>query len=131
MPTKRKLPKWYNVIPGGKTGDEEQRFFISLSRHPKFEWRSVSAIAKEANLSAERVEEIITKYNKMGMVVQHPKNEDNYGYWERVPDFIPDIPDSIAKSDQNDRITKALHSASGEFGRSCGSEKKKPPTQQQ
>jgi hypothetical protein len=110
----KKLPKWWSIIPAGKAGDEEQKFFIALSRHPKYEWRTVSALSKESTLTKERVEEIINKYFKIGMVIQHPKNEDTWAYWERVPDAVPDDPSSITKTDQDGRIDKAMHSIVGD-----------------
>lgn len=105
---KMKLPKWTDVYPQGtKTGDEEQRFFIALARNPKYKWRSVAAIEKEANLTKERVEQIISKYFKRKMIYQNPQVEDQWGYWERVPEQVPDVEDSIARADQKNRIDKA------------------------
>ena len=107
---KKKLktpPKWIDVYPqGSKEGDEEQEFFISLSRNPKWCWRSTAQIAKEAKLSKERVDELLEKYWKKGMVFQNSSNEDQWGYWERVPELLPEIKDSITKKDQDDRIKK-------------------------
>ena len=100
--------KWTDVYPHGtKEGDEEQRFFIALARNPKYSWRSVAAIAKEANLSKVRVEEIIKKYYKKGIVIQNSKSEDQWGYWERNLDDIPATPKTLAKQDQSNRINKA------------------------
>ena len=60
---KIKPKKWTDVYPvGTKEGDEEARFFRSLARHPKYDWRSTAAISKESGLSPKRVEEIIAKY---------------------------------------------------------------------
>lgn len=102
---KKKPPTWSSVYPQGcKQGDEEQDFFIAISRHPKWNWRSVAAIADEIKLSKERVEEIIQKYWKKGMVFQNPKNDEQWGYWERVPEMIPDEIESITDEDHNDRI---------------------------
>ena len=57
-----KFLNWVDIYPQGtKEGDEEQAFFCSLSR-TKWTWRSTAALAKEANLSAERVDEILQKY---------------------------------------------------------------------
>jgi len=104
----KKPKKWVDVYPqGSKDGDEEQRFFIAIARHPKFIWRSVAAIAKEANLTKERVEQIIEKYYKKNMVFQNPKSEDQWGYWERCPEMLPDDTSSVAKKDQKKRIDKA------------------------
>lgn len=100
-------PKWTAVYPqGSKKGDEEQGLFIALERHPKYQWRSVAALAKESNLSAERVEEILNKYYKKGMVFQSPDNADHWAYWERVPHMLPLIEKSITSKDHSDRIQK-------------------------
>lgn len=102
---KIKPKKWTEVYPvGTREGDEESRFFRSLARHPKYEWRSVAAISKESGLSKERTEQIISKYFKMKMVFQNPNNEDHWGYWERVPEMVPDEYVSISEKDKRDRI---------------------------
>jgi hypothetical protein len=62
---KIKPKKWTEVYPQGTPeGDEEARFFKSLARHPKYDWRSTAAIAKESGLTHTRVEQIIAKYLK-------------------------------------------------------------------
>lgn len=103
-----KLKKWTEVYPHGtKEGDEELAFFISLARNQKYVWRSTSGIANEAGLTKERVEEIIDKYLKVGMVFQHPKNDDNWGYWERVPpEMLPKKYQSLVAKDQKQRKDK-------------------------
>lgn len=104
----QKPKKWTELYPQGtKVGDEEQRFFIALARNKKYDWRSVSAIAKESGLTQERVEEIIAKYLKKNVVFQNPKNEDQFGYWERVPQMLKESNDSITKKDQDARIDAA------------------------
>lgn len=111
MPKVKKPKKWTEVYPAGTpAGDEESRFFIALARNPKYDWRSSAALAKEANLSKERTEEIISKYFKKGMVFQNPANEDQWGYWERVPQMLPKDHKSLAQKDQEDRINKAMNS---------------------
>jgi hypothetical protein len=98
-------PKWIDIYPQRtKEGDEEQDFFIALSRRQKWRWRSTAALAKESKLTKERVEEIIAKYYKKGMIFQNPANEDEWGYWERVPHMLPQAEESITSKDQNDRI---------------------------
>lgn len=105
MKNKKKLPSWASVYPQGtKEGDEEQGVFISLARNPKWKWRSIASIASEANISKERVEEVLSKYWKKGMVFQNPSNEDQWGYWERVPEMIPEEIASITDEDHEDRI---------------------------
>lgn len=101
--------KWTEVYPvGTKEGDEESRFFRSLARHPKYEWRSTAALAKESGLSGKRVEEIIAKYLKLNMVFQNPKNEEHWGYWERVTHMLPEIPRSVSQEDKEKRIKRAM-----------------------
>lgn len=104
---KIKPKKWTEVYPAGtKEGDEETRFFRSLARNPKYDWRSAAAVAKESGLTISRVEEIISKYFKLNMVFQNPKNEDHWGYWERVPHMLPDEYISISDSDKISRLDK-------------------------
>lgn len=109
MSKKIKPKKWTEVYPvGTKEGDEEARFFRVLARNPKFEWRSTAALSKESNLSKKRVEEIISKYHKLGLVFQNPKNEEHWGYWERVPHMLPDKKEVISKQDKNKRVENAI-----------------------
>ena len=42
------------------------------------------------------------------MVIQNPKNEDHWGYWERVMHMLPDDYVSISDADKNKRIGKFL-----------------------
>jgi hypothetical protein len=108
MSKTKKPKKWTEVYPQGtKEGDEEQRLFIALARHAKFKWRSVAALAKEANLTKERVEQILSKYYKRGMVFQNPESEEQWGYWERNPELLPKDAGSISQNDQKKRIDKA------------------------
>jgi hypothetical protein len=108
MSNKVKLPRWTDVYPQGcKAGDEEQDFWIAIARHPKWQWRSVAAIAKESGLSKERVEELVAKYFKRGMVFQNPQNDDQWGYWERVPNMVPNEKQSVTADDHKNRIDKS------------------------
>ena len=118
-----KPKKWTQVYPQGtKAGDEEQKFFIALARHPKYDFRSTSAIAKETGLSKDRVEEIVSKYINKGMVFQNPKNEEQWGYWERCPQMLASNTGSITKADQNKRIDGVCNSRidSGSMGGGSG-----------
>lgn len=104
-----KPKKWIEVYPQGtKEGDEEQRFFISLARNPKYEFRSVEALAKESKLLPARVEQIIAKYYKRNMIIQNPKNEEQWAYWERVPHLLPPENISAGNQDKKRRIDKAM-----------------------
>jgi hypothetical protein len=116
MEKKKNWPKkWIDVYPvGTKEGNEEARFFRGkgtggLARHKKYGWRSTSALAKESGLSQERVEQILEKYMKLGMVFQNNKNPDLFAYWERVPEQVPDRPKSIAQKDKEKRISRSMH----------------------
>lgn len=97
---KKKPAKWTDVYQN----DDEQNFFIALARHPKWNWRSTASIAKESGLSKEKTEELIIKYYKKGMVFQNPANEDQFGYWQRVPEMLPKDEGSITEKDHLDRI---------------------------
>lgn len=102
--------KWTDVYPvGTKEGDEEARFFRSLARHPKYDWRSVAALAKESGLSKTRVEQIIAKYFKLNMVFQNPSNEDHWGYWERVSHMLPEKYKSMGDEDKEKRIGRQIN----------------------
>jgi hypothetical protein len=114
-------PKWHQVYPQGSiAGNEEYKFFLSLARHPKYAWRSVASIAKESGLTVKRVEEILQKYYKLGMVFQSDKNEDNWAYWERAPEMLTPATVSVSGKDQDKRITKAKQSL-GSGGGATGS----------
>lgn len=104
---KRKLPpNWYDVYPQGcKQGDEEQAFFIALIRNPKWTFRSTAQLAKECNLTKDRIEQLIEKYYKKGMVFQNPANEDQWGYWERNPQLLPKQEDDLVDADHKDRMS--------------------------
>ncbi len=108
-PDHPQLPPWTEMYPQGTTeGDEEFAFFVSLARNPKYAWRSTSGIANETGLSKERVEQIVQKYLKLNMIFQHPKNDDNWGYWERVPaDMLPKEKHSLVSQDHKTRMKKA------------------------
>ena len=100
--------KWTDAYPQPTPhGDAAHAFLLPLSRNAKWEGRSTSAIAKETNLSKERVEELLMKYYKQGMVFQNAKNEDLWGYWERVPEMMPQDDSSITQKDHLDRLGKA------------------------
>jgi len=107
--------KWTQVYPQGtKEGDEEQLFFIGkdgasgLARHFKYDWRSTASIVSESGLSPVRVEAIIQKYVKLGLIYASRSRDDHWGYWERVPDRVPKDPTSIARADQDDRIDSVI-----------------------
>ena len=120
-PKVKKPPKWMYVYPQGtKEGDEEQRFFIALSRNAKYEWRSVSAVAKESGLTEKRVEEILSKYYSRGIVFQNPTNETLWGYWERVPKMLPKDDGTVTSKDQKKRVCDSMKAPSSMVTRDDG-----------
>lgn len=105
-----KPKKWTEVYPQGtKEGDEEQKFFYALARNKKYSWKGVSMLAAETGLSKKRVQEIINKYAKSGIVIPSPHQVDLWGYWERHPTLVKDpTPKSLTKKDQENRINANL-----------------------
>jgi len=102
-----KPPKWSQIYPQGTAkGDEEQHFFVVLSRG-KYDFLSIAQIAQESKLSKKRVEEIIEKYYTLNVVLQNPENEDQWGYWERCESLLPEEKPSISRTDKESRIKKA------------------------
>jgi hypothetical protein len=102
----KKPPKWNKIYPQGTPqGDEEQRFFVSLIRD-KYVFKSVSQLARDARLTKERIEEIISKYAPLNVVIQNPKNEDQWGYWENCEDMVPKPFVSIHEYDRRKRISE-------------------------
>ncbi len=103
----KKLSKWSQIYPQGtKEGDEEQRFFITISRG-KYNFLSVAQIAQKSGLTKERVEDIIEKYYSLHIVLQNPENEDQWAYWERCVELVPESKSSISQSDKQIRLKKA------------------------
>lgn len=106
---KIKPKKWTEVYPVGTSeGNEESKFFRYLARNQRYEWRSTAALAKESGLSKKRVEEIVEKYYKLGMIFQHPKNEDHWAYWERVPEMLKDQYKPVFEKDKDERINSKI-----------------------
>ncbi len=71
-----------------------------------YDWRSTDALARESGLSKKRVEEILDHWCKKGVVRQHSKDPEKWGYWENVGAEKPD-PDPVLK-DHEDRVDKQL-----------------------
>lgn len=106
---KKYPPKWHEVYPQGtQFGNDEFKFFVALTRNPKFSWRSIASIQNVSGLSREKVEKLIQKYHNKGMIFQSPKNEDLWGYWENVPEMLSEVEESLASKDQKSRINKHL-----------------------
>jgi hypothetical protein len=108
MNNKNKIPEWYEIYPQGTPeGEEEKKFFISLARNKKYKnWRSVSAISKETNISQERVEEIIFKYTKIGLIIQNISNTEFWGYYHNNLDSIPAEKDSVIIEERKKLLNK-------------------------
>ena len=113
MNTKNKMPEWYEIYSQGTfEGEEEKKFFISLARNKKYKnWRSVSAIAKETEISEKRIEEIIFKYNKIGLVIQSPNNSEFWGYYHNNLDSLPEEKDSVIAEERKKLLNKKLNPA--------------------
>lgn len=104
-----KLKKWWEIYPvGTQAGDDEKKFFVAIARNPLYKYRSVGAIAQETGLTKTRIEEIIEKYHKKGMLYQNDKHTDQWAYWEIIG-IDPNIndPKSTADKDKDVRVKKA------------------------
>jgi hypothetical protein len=105
----KKPPKWTEVYPQGtEEGNQEQHFFRALSRNKDKRFRSVNELAKKTKLAPERVEEIIIKYHALGLVFQNPKNDDEWGYWERCIELLNKDERTISEKDKSQRINKVI-----------------------
>jgi hypothetical protein len=104
------LKKWWEVY----ANDDEKKFFVGkdgssgLVRKAKYEWRSTDLLSQESGLTKTKIESIIEKYHKVGIVVQHPKDPEKWGYWEKVaPQLANQSVKSTSDKDKEDRIDKA------------------------
>lgn len=102
-----KQKKWWEVY----SNDDEKKFFVGkdghsgLVRKADFHWRSTDALSRESGLTKARIEQIIDKYHKAGIVVQHAKDPEKWGYWANVANAKEK--DSTVEEDQKDRLDKA------------------------
>lgn len=64
--------------------------FHAMVNHPKYDWRSISALAKETNLSQDIVSGVIGKGLTAGIVIQHPTNQKYWGHVQRFSQQEPD-----------------------------------------
>ncbi len=77
------MKNWYDIYPKGtKEGDIEEKIFKSLTRNKKWKFRSVNGLSRELKIKEDLVEKIILKYSKIGMIIQNPQNDMQWGYWE-------------------------------------------------
>ncbi len=102
------MKKWYDVYQG----NDERAFFVGKDGKSGlvrsiYNYRSVAAVAKESGLSKARVEQIVSKYLKMGLVVASSDKEDHYAYWGRVsPNLTAGAAPTVAAVDQANRVNK-------------------------
>jgi hypothetical protein len=104
------LKKWWQVY----SNDDEKNFFSGkdgksgLARSQDYDWRTTDALAREAGLTKAKTEQIIDKYHKAGLVIQHQKDPEKWGYWERVaPQLASQTNKSVSDTDKDQRIDKA------------------------
>jgi len=107
--------KWWQVY----ANDDEKRFFVGKDgksglirgkdkNGADFDWRTTDKLASESGLTKTRVEQIIDKYHKAGLVLQHPKDPEKWGYWEKVAPQMANLQKkTIAEEDKEKRIDKA------------------------
>ena len=77
------MKNWYDIYPKGTIeGDIEEKIFKSLTRNKKWKFRSVNGLSRELKIKEDIVEKIILKYSKIGLVIQNPQNDMQWGYWE-------------------------------------------------
>lgn len=104
------LKEWFQAY----SCDEELRFFIGKDKksglvRSSYDYRSVSALAKEGGLTLEQTEKIVAKFLKMGIVVASTNKDDHYAYWKRVaPDLGKKTKKSVADKDKDKRTQSAL-----------------------
>lgn len=98
--------KWHEVYKN----NEERAFFIGKDGksglvRSSYQYRSVSALAKESGLTKDRVEQIVNKFLTAGIVFQNENHDDQYGYWERVnPNFQLGGSKTIVAKDQDEQV---------------------------
>lgn len=107
--------KWWEVY----TDDEEKRVFVGKDGNSglirgkdkdtrdHFNWRTLEGLATDSGLTRAKVEGILQKYLKSGMVVQNDRG-DKFGYWEKVAPQMGLPPAKTAvEADQDSRMDKA------------------------
>lgn len=102
------LKKWWEIY----ANDAEKRLFVGadgqsgLCRSKSgFAWRTVGKLVEESKLTRLEVEDILDKYNKMGIVRQHKNDPEKWGYWENIGN-APTQKD-VVQDDIKDRVDKA------------------------
>lgn len=104
--TPKRPKKWSEIYQHGTSeGDTEQIFFIYLAREAKYDFSSIADISLHCKISKEKAEQIISKYARLNILIQNPKNEDQWGYWERCMDYLPEEEISLSKKDHQKRIS--------------------------
>lgn len=96
------LQPWWKIAEN----DDEKKLFRALARHEKAN-RSTDGLAGETKLSAKRVEEIIDKYVKLGMILPVNTKDGNvlWTYWERADRKEKEL--SIADANKAKRVKEA------------------------
>lgn len=96
------LQPWWLVAEN----DDEKKLFRALARHEKAS-RSTDGLAKESKLSTKRVEEIIDKYIKSGMITSVNTKDGTmlWQYWERAEP--KDKEQSIGDANKTKRVKDA------------------------
>lgn len=95
------LKPWYEVVDSTTIeGKEEHDLFISLSRDKKTTWKTAKQISLDTNISQTRVEEIIYKYFKMGLIFQDIEDDDCWGYWENHLNMVKKNTASLREIDE-------------------------------
>jgi hypothetical protein len=77
---------------------DEQKIYEVLAFGPN-EWQPIKAMAAITGLSINRTFAIVTKYYARGGIVRHPKNDDLYGFWERVRRHAASCPLTVCARD--------------------------------
>ncbi len=102
--------KWWQIF----ANDDEKRVFVGkdgtdgLVRSEKnYKWRTLASLVENSGLSKEKVEKILNKYIKAGLIFQNDRG-DKFGYWENVAPHLG-LPEakSEVEQDQQSRIEKA------------------------
>jgi hypothetical protein len=77
------MKNWYDIYPKGtKEGDIEEKIFKTLTRNKKWKFRSISGLSRELKIKEDVIEKIVLKYSKIGVIIQNPQNDMQWGYWQ-------------------------------------------------
>lgn len=101
--------EWYDNY----CNDDELFFFVGRDKksglvRSDFDYRSVAALIKESGLTEQRVEQILNKYLKKGLVIQSTNKIDHYAYWRLAKNQGGEKKKSLAQSDKDKRMAKGM-----------------------